>query len=66
LRTNQALQKALMGSIKDATKDFRKWEQVGDVFLTMEPFAMVNGQLTQSYKVKRASVTERYGNELPK
>lgn len=66
LRKNQELQKALMGSIKDATKDFRKWEQVGDVYLTMEPFAMVNGQLTQSYKVKRASVMERYGDELPK
>ena len=66
LRKNQALQKVLTGSIKDATRDFRKWEQVGDVYVTMEPFAMVNGQLTQSYKVKRASVIERYCNELPK
>jgi hypothetical protein len=31
----------------------------------MEPFAMVNGQLTQSYKVKRDAVYDRYGSELP-
>lgn len=66
LRKNKDLQKSLMASIKAATKDFRQWEQVGDVYVTMEPFAMVNGQLTQSYKVKRASVMERYGEKLPK
>jgi len=65
LRKNKELQGALMSSIKAATTDFRAWEQVGAVYVTMEPFAMVNGQLTQSYKVKRASVMERYGDELP-
>lgn len=65
LRANQDLQKALMADIKKATKDFRAWEQVGAVHITLEPFAMANGQLTQSYKVKRASVMDRYGNELP-
>lgn len=66
LRKNKDLQNSLMASIKTATADFRKWEQVGDVYVTLEPFAMVNGLLTQSYKVKRASVMDRYGPELPK
>jgi long-chain acyl-CoA synthetase len=65
LRKNADLQKALMADIKKATSGFRAWEQVGAVYLTLEPFAMANGQLTQSYKVKRADVMDRYGNELP-
>ena len=44
---------------------FRKYEQVSDVYLTFEPFAMVNGLLTQSYKVKREFVAKRYHDELP-
>jgi long-chain acyl-CoA synthetase len=65
LRANSELLASLMGDIKKATKNFRKWEQVGAAYVTLEPFAMVNGQLTQSYKVKRASVIDRYGEELP-
>ena len=53
-----------MADVKKATKGFRAWEQVGAIYLTLEPFAMANGQLTQSYKVKRASVLERYEDEL--
>lgn len=65
LRSNKNMQKALMADIKVATKGFRAWEQVGAAHVTLEPFAMANGQLTQSYKVKRASVMDRYGDELP-
>ena len=65
LRNNAALRKALLADMKVATRPFRAWEQVGEVYVTLEPFAMANGQLTQSYKVKRAGVMERYGNELP-
>uniref|UniRef100_A0A7S2UNN2 AMP-dependent synthetase/ligase domain-containing protein n=1 Tax=Attheya septentrionalis TaxID=420275 RepID=A0A7S2UNN2_9STRA len=64
LRSDKELGKALLVDMKSATKDFRKWEQVGDVYITLEPFAMANGQLTQSYKVKRDSVLERYGDSL--
>jgi hypothetical protein len=32
-------------------------EQMSTVILTLEPFAMANGQSTQSYKVKRDAVT---------
>ena len=64
LRSNKELENALMADVKKATKGFRAWEQVGAIYLTLEPFAMANGQLTQSYKVKRASVLERYEDEL--
>jgi long-chain acyl-CoA synthetase len=66
LRDNKDLMVALMGDVKKATKEFRAWEQVGAIYPTLEPFAMANGQLTQSYKVKRAAVIDRYGDELPK
>lgn len=64
LRQAAPLDKALLADIKRATKGFRAWEQVNQVYITLEPFAMANGQLTQSYKVKRASVMERYGEEI--
>lgn len=66
LRTNAELKAALLRDVARATAQFRKWEQVGDVYLTLEPFAMSNGLLTQSYKVKRDSVLQRYQGSLPK
>ena len=50
---------------KQRQKQFRPWEVVNTVHFTLEPFAMSNGQLTQSYKVKRDAVYERYCDELP-
>jgi len=50
---------------KQKQKQFRPWEVVNTVHFTLEPFAMSNGQLTQSYKVKRDAVYERYCDELP-
>lgn len=64
IRTNKELKTVLMGHVKSACSIFRAWEQVGDLYLTIEPFAMANQQLTQSYKVKRASVMEAYGKAL--
>lgn len=64
LRGNADLQKALKDASRKATSSFRPWEQVSEIYVTLEPFAMANGQLTQSYKVKRASVTERYADSL--
>lgn len=66
VRANKELKDFIMGQIKSACSTFRQWEQVGDVYLTLEPFAMANQQLTQSYKVKRASVMDAYGHVLPK
>ncbi|GKY90979.1 hypothetical protein MPSEU_000070700 [Mayamaea pseudoterrestris] len=66
LRSNSDLKAALKADVSRATKEFRKWEQVSEVYLTLEPFAMANGLLTQSYKVKRDQVTNRYKSLLPK
>eukprot|EP00557_Chaetoceros_sp_GSL56_P008450 CAMPEP_0176488378 /NCGR_PEP_ID=MMETSP0200_2-20121128/6674_1 /TAXON_ID=947934 /ORGANISM="Chaetoceros sp., Strain GSL56" /LENGTH=741 /DNA_ID=CAMNT_0017885351 /DNA_START=315 /DNA_END=2540 /DNA_ORIENTATION=+ len=60
LRNNKDLRNILMEDIRCATKSFRKWEQVGNVYVTLEPFAMSNGLLTQSYKVKRDAVANYY------
>lgn len=58
---NRELKQRVLSDIQKVTaKKFRKWEQVGDVHLTLEPFAMVNGLLTQSYKVKRNVVQDKY------
>jgi len=65
LRANTSLESALMTDIRAATKDFRKWEQVKHIFITLEPFAMSNGLLTQSYKVKRDAVSNQYLDQLP-
>lgn len=64
LRQSDALKKALKADIKLACKPFRPWEQVSEVYITLEPFVMANGQLTQSYKVKRQSVLDRYKDEI--
>ena len=66
LRSNKELTSTLSKLASHSTTDgFRNFERVSEVYLTMEPFAMANGQLTQSYKVKRDSVYEKYGSELP-
>jgi len=64
LRKNGALNDRLISEIRTATKGFRKWEQVGNIYITLEPFAMSNGLLTQSFKVKRDFVFKRYLDEL--
>lgn len=64
LRNDKSLSTRLMTDVREATKEFRQWEQVGKIYLTLEPFAMSNGLLTQSYKVKRDVVANRYKDEL--
>ena len=67
IRSNKALVQKIAADVKKATSSdaFRKYEQTSDVYVTLEPFAMANGLLTQSYKVKRDFVAKRYENELP-
>lgn len=61
LRSNKNLNKQLLDDMKRATsKGFQPWERVSDFYLTLEPFAMANGLLTQSFKVKRQNVAEKY------
>lgn len=67
IRSNKKLLEQVKSGVKTATSGgaFRKWEQVNDVYVTLEPFAMANGLLTQSFKVKRDFVAKRYEDELP-
>lgn len=60
LSTNKELYQYVQETVKAATMNFRQWEQVSKVHLTFEPFAISNGQLTQSYKMKRNAVVEHY------
>lgn len=60
LRSNTSLTKFLQQNVNQATTRFRPWEQVKQIIITLEPFAMSNGLLTQSYKIKRNSVMEQY------
>ena len=64
LQSNKELLAKLKADVKAATSRFRQWEQIGAVHVTIEPFAMSNGLLTQSYKVKRDSVMARHGDDL--
>lgn len=66
LSKNRALESLLLEQIGKATTDFRRWEQVGSIYLTLEPFSMCNSLLTQSYKVKRDAVLRRYASEIQK
>jgi long-chain acyl-CoA synthetase len=67
IRSKGDIPKQIALDVKQATTSdsFRKYEQVSDVYVTLEPFAMVNGLLTLSYKVKRNLVAKRYQDELP-
>ncbi|KAL9188658.1 hypothetical protein ACHAXT_007036 [Thalassiosira profunda] len=67
IRSHKDITKIVASDVKQATSSgaFRKYEQVNDVYVTLEPFAMANGLLTQSYKVKRDFVAKRYSDELP-
>mmetsp|Transcript_15121 Transcript_15121/g.32824 ORF Transcript_15121/g.32824 Transcript_15121/m.32824 type:complete len:801 (-) Transcript_15121:194-2596(-) len=67
IRSNGDVTKEIASVMKQATASgsFRKWEQVKSAYITLEPFAMANGLLTQSYKVKRDFVAKRYQDELP-
>ena len=65
LRADKAVVAAVQADLKASTgvaNGFRKWESVQHAYVVCEPFAMSNGQLTQSFKVKRAEVSARYGS----
>ena len=67
IRSNSEIVNKISSDVSQATSSgsFRKYEQVKDVYVTLEPFAMANGLLTQSFKVKRDFVVRRYQDELP-
>ncbi|GAB5036038.1 long-chain-fatty-acid ligase [Nannochloropsis oceanica] len=57
------VRKAILSDIQRVMgKDFN--ERVGEVEVVLEPFNMANGFLTQTLKVKRNVVMERYAKEI--
>mmetsp|Transcript_12643 Transcript_12643/g.27255 ORF Transcript_12643/g.27255 Transcript_12643/m.27255 type:complete len:142 (+) Transcript_12643:56-481(+) len=60
VNVDKQLMALVTSDVEHLLSKFRKWEHVGSFTLILEPFAMVNNLLTQSYKVKRSSVLERY------
>jgi len=68
IRSEGIVTEKVKADIKKATSgaSFRKWEKVNNVYITLVPFAMGNGLLTQSYKVKRHAIAKHYENELGK
>mmetsp|Transcript_13461 Transcript_13461/g.20468 ORF Transcript_13461/g.20468 Transcript_13461/m.20468 type:complete len:797 (-) Transcript_13461:270-2660(-) len=65
LRSNKDLEKAILSDMTRATsKGFQPWEKVSNFYLTLEPFAMANGLLTQSFKVKRNFVADKFQDNL--
>ncbi len=65
LQSDKSVVDAIQSDLKSSTGEpngFRKWETVKDAMVLAEPFAMSNGLLTQSFKVKRNEVANRYGS----
>jgi long-chain acyl-CoA synthetase len=52
------------GEGDDGEVTFRAWEQVKGVYLLLEPFTVANGLLTQTLKIRRNVVAERYAKEI--
>jgi long-chain acyl-CoA synthetase len=66
LHANPTAYNAVMEDIQKICAKFQRWEQVRSVRLLLEPFSVANGLLTQTLKVKRNVVAERYHAEIDK
>ena len=65
LRADPEILKAVLADIYAAQRTSgRAWERVGKVIVTLEPFSVANGQLTQTLKVKRDVVARAYTNAI--
>ena len=65
LAANDKVKAAVMAELNKANEGtIRGWERVGKAIITLEPFSVVNGQLTQTLKVKRDRVASRYEEDV--
>jgi long-chain acyl-CoA synthetase len=58
--------KEVAAALLQDPEEFRTWEQVNHVSLLLAPFNVESGLLTQTLKVKRLSVQERYREAIEK
>ena len=54
----------IAGRLEMLQQELAHYEQVKRFILLPEPFTIANGELTNTLKVKRAVVYERYANEI--
>jgi long-chain acyl-CoA synthetase len=65
LNDDKAVRRAISDDIaRIQKKGFQAFEKVGDLHLVLEPFNMANGLLTQTLKIKRNVIAERYRAEI--
>jgi len=67
LNEREEVRRGVLQEVKQIIKDnpgFTAWEQVGQVYLLLEPFTMDNGLMTQTLKVKRDVVAKEYEEEI--
>jgi long-chain acyl-CoA synthetase len=61
---NEKLNTHLVRAVRERLKDFPGYAKVRRVLLTREPWAVDNGLLTPTLKVKRAKVLEKFSAEI--
>jgi len=65
LNENREVKRAVINEIRTIQgKACQDFEKINGVFLLWEPFSMGNGLLTQTLKVKRNVVAERFKSEI--
>ena len=65
LRADKGVRKALLEDMGEAMgTDFQEVERVRELQIVLEPFNMANGFLTQTLKVKRNVVADKYAKEI--
>ena len=59
------IQKAYKSSEEEEEDlEFRPWEKVSQILVTFQPFTVSNGQLTQTLKMKRNIIFEKYAKKI--
>jgi long-chain acyl-CoA synthetase len=64
LATDQSFQRAVGAAIERVNKDLSPIERIRRFILAPEPFAIENGMLTPSMKIRRHKIREAYGEAL--
>jgi len=58
------IRRAFTAELDQITGNRRPWERVSSFKLLLEPFSVANGQLTQTLKLKRATVSSYYESQV--
>lgn len=64
LLANQHINEMLFGRLKELQKNFASYEQIKKFTLLPAPFTMDKGELTNTLKIRRAVINERYKDQI--